>query len=74
MSRRHVRGHICPGLQDHFDAATYGCIPAATYGCIPRITEEGTIAGCDDINEEPILFCPYCGEKLPEPTPIAEDE
>lgn len=51
-----VRGHICPGLKLHFEEGG---------GCVPVLTETGAIRGCDDVNFQRIVFCPYCGEKLP---------
>lgn len=34
-------------------------------GCIPTIDEkDGHICGCDDEFELPIVFCPWCGDRL----------
>ena len=60
-----VRGHLCDGLRKH--------LAYSTYRCIPRISEEGWIHGCDDSNMIPILFCPWCGEELPDPPPEEKD-
>ena len=51
-----VRGHLCEGLRRGQKAGG---------GCKPRYNEKGSLSGCDDINYVPILFCPYCGERIP---------
>lgn len=54
-----VRGHMCMKLKEYQESSTYGCIPS--------LSEEGYTNGCDDTNYTPILYCPFCGEKLPKP-------
>lgn len=51
-----VRGHLCEGLRRGQEAGG---------GCKPRYNEKGSLSGCDDTNYVPILFCPYCGERIP---------
>src|SRR5688572_12743276 len=51
-----VRGHTCEGLQRFQDAGR---------DCSPYIAEDGTVSGCDDDNDVPILYCPFCGDRLP---------
>lgn len=51
-----VLGHLCDGMKEHQNYATFSCIPI--------ITKEGNIEGCDDTNYIKIKYCPYCGEKL----------
>lgn len=51
-----VLGHTCAGLAA-FQAAAWTV-------CVPRLTDRGTIAGCDDTNEVPIVWCPWCGTCL----------
>lgn len=58
---RLVLGHTCEGLREH--------LAAAYYGCVPRLSENGTISGCDDTNNVPIVFCPWCGTDLRQPAP-----
>lgn len=55
-----VLGHTCEGLEV-FHAAV-------SYACVPTILEDGTIRSCDEENEVPIVYCPFCGEKLNERT------
>ena len=52
-----VRGHTCSGLETFQKAQTF-------YGCRPRIDANGMVLGCDAENPIPILFCPFCGERL----------
>lgn len=54
-----VRGHSCEGLVKFQKFSTYSCIPS--------YDEDGTISGCDGTNEIPILYCPFCGDKLKSP-------
>jgi hypothetical protein len=51
-----VRGHTCEGLNRHFAAADYGCVPC--------LNASGAICGCDDLNPVVIDFCPWCGVDL----------
>ena len=57
MSATAVRGHLCDGLANFQNASEYGCIP--------RFGESGDVQGCDDVNRVRIMFCPFCGNKLP---------
>lgn len=52
-----VRGHLCEGLKKFQESSTYSCIP--------RFTDKGYTSGCDDTNYVPLIYCPFCGEKLP---------
>lgn len=51
-----VRGHLCEGLKKYQEFSTYSCIP--------KFTRKGYTVGCDGKNYIPILYCPFCGEKL----------
>jgi hypothetical protein len=51
-----VRGHMCEGLKKYQEFSRYSCIP--------DFSKEGFTRGCDDTNYIPILYCPFCGEKL----------
>lgn len=57
MSDKKVRGHLCAGLKKYQENSTYDCIP--------NFTEKGFTRGCDDTNDIPIIYCPFCGKKLP---------
>jgi hypothetical protein len=61
-----VRGHSCDGLIKHFEARDSICIPS--------FNEDGAIRGCDDTNYTYIDYCPYCGDQLPLPKPVASRE
>lgn len=61
--RTPVRGHWCVGLREHFDAARRSHVP--------RFTPSGAIRSSDDLNAVVIQFCPYCGERLGQPSPSA---
>lgn len=50
-----IRGHICEGLRKYQENGG---------GCVPDFTKEGYTRGCDDTNGIPIVYCPFCGEKL----------
>jgi hypothetical protein len=52
-----VLGHMCDALKKYQDSGG---------GCVPSFNEEGHTVGCDDTNEIPIIFCPFCGIKLQE--------
>jgi len=51
-----VRGHLCEKLKRFQEFSTYSCIP--------KFTSKGFTTGCDGINRVPLLYCPFCGEKL----------
>jgi len=51
-----VRGHLCEGLKRY---QTY-----SRYECIPKFSNKGYTIGCDDTNRIPLLYCPFCEEKL----------
>lgn len=52
-----VLGHICEGLEE-FQYYADG-------QCIPVLNDDGTVSGCDDSNDIPLKFCPFCGTKFP---------
>ena len=54
-----VRGHMCSNLE-RFQ------IEGKSSSCIPQFNIDGSISGCDNTNHIEILFCPFCGTKLPE--------
>ena len=57
-----VRGHLCDGLL---------AFQRRGGGCTPCFGENGQTNGCDDTNYLLLIFCPFCGVKLPEPAPLA---
>lgn len=59
-----VRGHICERLERFQNEGG---------GCEPSLTAAGNVQGCDATNYVFILFCPFCGIRLPEPQFICGD-
>ncbi len=54
MAETTILGHTCRLLAK---AQTY----REEYGCIPRLSNQGTLEGCDATNVFIALFCPFCG-------------
>lgn len=61
-----VRGHTCEGLERYQSRINYAGEPEPSYGCTPNFDGDGRTRGCDSTNYMPIVFCPFCGEKLDE--------
>lgn len=55
-----VCGHRCSGL-DAFQLAGGGCVP--------HFGKLGETIGCDDENDNLLVYCPFCGTKLAETYP-----
>lgn len=55
---RNIRGHICNGL-------LYYRHSLDNYA--PDFTVQGFVSCREASSSVPILYCPFCGEKLPEP-------
>lgn len=54
-----LSGHTCEGFQE------FQSNGEQEYGtCTPFINNKGLIEGCDNTNDIPLKFCPFCGEKL----------
>jgi hypothetical protein len=72
----------CDGMKRHnANANQSGCVPCIEFsaetsefdwskGMKVALIPHFFLAGCDDENHEPIIYCPYCGTKLVMPVNI----
>jgi hypothetical protein len=57
---RPVRDHLCSGLRR---------FQAQAVALKPGISPEGLVFSVDGPNPVPLVFCPFCGKRLPAPDP-----
>ena len=66
-SVKEVFGHTCEGLKEFQD---YG----REETCSPFINKKGMVEGCDNTNDIPIKFCPFCGIELKKHAKLQDGE